>query len=460
MKTIRVDEVGAIGDGVFDNSKIFQRALHELAETGSGTLIIPPGQWRTGPIDLPSNCTFKLESGCTVSFIAEFDRYRPIWTRWEGVECYAMHPCISVREATDVVITGEGTIDGSGNVWWNYRSTLKAHNRMNPVSDIEHTFARLNPDYVGQPGGGGGRATQFLAPPLIQFYRCSNVKIEHVTVQNSPFWTIHPVYCEDVHIDNVKVINPYDAPNTDGIDIDSCSRVNISRCCVDVGDDAIVLKSGSGSDGMKVGIKTKDVVISDCNIKRAHGGVVIGSETAGGVENVKATGCTFEQTDRGIRVKTRRGRGGAIRNLSFTFCTMVDNLCPIAVNMYYRCGILDHEKTHAFSTDLLPLEHETPSIEQIEIKDVKATGSKASAAFFAGLPEAPIQNLVVENCHLGCDMASTVDADESEMYEGLPKGRSKNVRIRNCSNAAFRSVAVDGPEEPFTIEDAIRIVIE
>lgn len=460
MPTISIARYHAVGDGLNDNSLAFRDAFSAVKASGGGTVVIPPGIWMTGPIEIPSHCTVELEKDAVLRFIPQFERYTAIWTRWEGVECYAMHPCIFARDAVDITICGEGTVDGNGSFWWTYRKTVKSRKDRGPTSELEQSFARLNPNYREQPGGGGGRNSQFLAPPLIQFLRCTDVVMKDITVMNSPFWTIHPVYTDNIRIERVSVLNPYEAPNTDGIDIDSCSRVYIADCYIDVGDDAIALKSGSGYDGLSVAKSTRNVMIERCTVKRAHGGIVIGSETAGGVYNVTATDCMFECTDRGIRIKTRRGRGGLIRNLAFSNCTMIDNLCPIAVNMYYHCGILEHEKARAFSLDKQRVEHDTPMIENIVVRGVKATGSKASAGFFAGLPEAPIQNLVVENCHLGCDMSSTVDADESEMYEGLPKGRSKNVRIRNCSNAAFRSVAVDGPEEPFTIEDAIRIVIE
>lgn len=459
MQRISIMESGAVGDGKTDNTIAFARAFERIAAWGGGVVTVPPGVWKTGPLDLPGGCTLEIEADAIVSFIPEFERYVAVWTRWEGVECHAMHPCLFAHDVQHVAIKGSGVIDGSGSRWWEYRDVIKRTPGRGPESDIEQQFARLNPTYKHQPGGGGGRGSQFLAPPLIQFFRCTDVLIEGVTVVNSPFWTIHPVFCDFVHIKGVTVVNPYEAPNTDGIDIDSCSHVTISDCLIDVGDDAIALKSGSGSDGIERGIVTSNVVVTGCTVKRAHGGIVIGSETAGGIENVRACGCVFENTDRGIRIKTRRGRGGAIRNLSFSDCTMIDNLCPVAVNMYYRCGIFEHEKTRAFSLDKQSVQRDTPLIENIVISGINATGSKASAAFFVGLPEAPVRNLVVQRCRFSTDVTSPVAVDESDMYEGLPVLERKGVRIRNCFNAVFEDVVVEGPERPFEIEDASSVSI-
>ncbi len=310
MVCCTLEEFSGKADGIWDNSAAFNSALAHIAEAGGGTLSVSSGTWLTGPIELCDNCTLELAEGAYIKFIADFTRYKPVWTRWEGVDCYAMQPCVQARNRMDVVITGQGTIDGGGHPWWDYRNTIKAQADRGPQTELEKAFAGLNPDYLKQPGGGGGRGSQFLAPPTIQLYRCRDCRIEGITVVDSPFWTIHPVYCSRLEIRNVTVHNPYEAPNTDGLDIDSCQDVVVEDCFFDVGDDAIALKSGSGADGIRVGIPTRNVAIARCTVQRAHGGIVVGSETAAGIYQVSGTDCTFIDTDRGIRIKTRRGRGG------------------------------------------------------------------------------------------------------------------------------------------------------
>lgn len=455
MVRCTLEEFGGKPEEGHDNTYVFSAAFSSLAANGGGTLSVAPGRWETGPITLPSGCTLDIQAGATVSFIADFERYKPVWTRWEGVECFAMQPCIQARNASRVSIVGSGTVDGGGKPWWDYRNLVRSDAQRGPVSSIERQLAQLNPDYALQPGGGGGRRSQFLAPPAIQLYRCTDVSIRGITVVDSPFWTIHPVYCERVVIEGVTVKNPHDAPNTDGLDIDSCKEVVVVDCHFDVGDDAIALKSGSGADGIRVGIPTSDVTIKGCTVKRAHGGIVIGSETAAGIHTVVGSHCTFIDTDRGIRIKTRRGRGGNIEHLHFSDIRMERTLCPIAINMYYRCGVLPDEMHRSFSLDSMERDGATPSIRSVVIQHLSATGSKASAGFFVGLPESPVTDLTLIDCHIDTRSEETVSPEESEMYEGLPPPAGRGMRFRHCQSVHLQQVVVEGPEEPFVVEEGV-----
>jgi polygalacturonase len=187
--------------------------------------------------------------------------------------------------------------------------------------------------------------------------------------------------------------------------------------------------------------------VRDCTVENGHGGIVIGSETAGGVCEVLAENCLFKGTDRGIRIKTRRGRGGTIQNLEFRKLTMENNLCPLAINMFYRCGA-EHIDSY-FSTEALPVNAATPAIRNIRVSDIKATGCKASAGFIAGLPESPVENINVSRCEFSTDEHSGVSPDESDMFLGLPQITEKSIRLLNVKNAEFSGVTVSGPTEAF-----------
>ena len=395
-----------IGDGVTDNSVAFNKLFSE-----GGVITIEEGIYLTGPIDVKNSLTLNLKKGAVIRFIPKAELYEPVFTRWEGVKCYCTHPCFYIHDTDNVKITGEGTIDGNGKVWWEITKQKKGIQKR-PITPLEKKFASLNPGYEEQPGGGGGRDFQFLRPPLMQIKSARHVTVEGINLINSPFWTLHPLFSEDLLIKSVVIRNPYEAPNTDGIDVESCSDVRILDCDVFVGDDGIALKSGSGPDGIKDAKPTKDVLIAGCKVHAAHGGAVIGSETAAGINNVEVRDCFFDGTDRGIRIKTRRGRGGKITNLAFRNITMKDNLCPIVVNMFYRCGCQDKS---IFSLEKQPINAETPHISNIKISNCNATGCKASAAFIVGLPESPIKNLTIEDVKLEVDPSSTVPIDESDM---------------------------------------------
>lgn len=448
MEKLDLEALGGIPDGLFDNTEVFRRALEGLGQAGGGLLEVGPGVWATGPIELFSGCTLSLAEGAVVSFIPEPARYRPVPSRWEGIECHAMHPCLFSSGQRDVAVVGRGCIDGNGGIWWSMFREKQRAGQDRPVSDIEKALAGLNRGYDGQPGGGGGRATQFLRPPAIQFFNCRNVTIRDITVINSPFWTIHPVYCTNLEISGVTVTNPPDAPNTDGIDIDSCQGVLVKDCTISVGDDGIALKSGSGSDGLRVNRPTHDVTVRNCTVGAGHGGIVIGSETAGGITKVLTEDCRFIGTDRGIRIKSRRGRGGEIADLVFRNLVMVDNLCPVTINLYYRCGA-SPEDAQLFSLTSEPLGPGTPIVRNVHISGIRATGCRASAGFIAGLPESPVRNLTIQDSVFQTVRDGSISSDESEMYAGLPAVGVRSFRVLNTREPRFRDVQVTGPVEPF-----------
>ena len=433
--------------GEQDNSKAFKTALLEIKASGGGTLRVSEGVWRTGPLELFSNTTLILDKGAVVSFIPEPERYTPVRTRWEGVECYGMHPCLFASGQSNICIEGGGIFDGSGQVWWDALNQKRLQGQNKPQTPQELALAYLNAGFENQPGGGGGREIQFLRPPLIQFFNCENIILRGITLQNSPFWTLHPVFCSNIIITGVSINNPHDAPNTDGIDIDSCEDVLIEKSHVSVGDDGIAIKSGSGEDGIRAGKPSKSINIQGCTVEDGHGGIVIGSETAAGVYDILAEDCIFNGTDRGIRIKTRRGRGGRIENLEFKNLKMENNLCPLAINMFYRCGA---DSTDSFfNQEALPVNDTTPSIKNITINNIQANGCRASAGFIAGLPESPVENLTIQHCEFSTDESSSLSPDESDMFFGIPSIQEKSFRLLNVKNTVFNEVYVKGPKEAF-----------
>jgi polygalacturonase len=447
MTAYDIAAFGGVGDGERDNSGPFATALQVLREAGGGTLRVGAGVWRTGPLELFSHTTLLLDDGAVISFIPEPARYCPVLTRWEGVECYGMHPCVYANGQEDIAITGRGALDGGGQAWWDMLREKRRLDQLLQESPEEQVLATMNPEYLIQPGGGGGRGIQFLRPPLVQFFNCSRLCLEGVTLRNSPFWTLHPVYCSGLTIMGLTIRNPPDAPNTDGIDIDSCEDVLVENCHVAVGDDGIALKSGSGEDGIRVNRPCRRVTVRGCTVEDGHGGIVIGSETAAGVSDVLAENCLFKGTDRGIRIKTRRGRGGNIHNLEFRKLTMENNLCPLVINMFYRCGASLADGW--FSQEALPVNAATPSIRNVWISDITASGCRASAGFIAGLPESPVENIRIQRCDFSTDEHSGVTPDESDMFLGLPRVTEKCIRLLNVKDAVFNEIQVRGPAETF-----------
>lgn len=450
MKNLNLKDFGAKPDGVFNNGEAFKTAFEEIAKNGGGKLTVDAGNWLTGPIDIPSDTTLELAEGAELSFLTDPNLYPPAFTRWEGVECYAMHALVRSSDTKNVKITGKGTLNGNGKSWWDL-AHAKRNTQNSPIESYELALAKLNPGYENQPGGGGGRQSQFLRPCFVEFINCENVTVESIKIIDSPFWTVHPLYVKNLTLHKLHIENPYEAPNTDGIDVDSCENVKIIDCFVSVGDDGICIKSGSGPDGIRINRPTVGVEIKGCTVRNAHGGIVIGSETAAGMSGIHASDCDLSGTDRGIRIKSRRGRGGDINDIELRNLVMNDTLCPIAMNMYYKCGITDVNAPE-FSLEKQEITSETPRIHNVKIIGCKGTGCKASAGFIVGLPEMPIDNLEIRDCHFTTDESSDCSPMESDMFYGLPEVSVKSFRVRNAPGAKFENVTIEGPKETFIYE--------
>lgn len=437
-------EYKLVGDGRTDNTESLQ-ALLDL----KGELVLLKGEYLTGPLTVHSDTSIRFEEGAVLKFIPDFSLYKPVYTRWEGVKCWCMHPCLFISGASNVSVTGPGTVDGSGEVWW--KSANERRNSSDgPQTEIEKRFASLNPGFEDQPGGGGGRQVQFLRPPLIQIHESSNVTLDGLAIKNSPFWTVHPVFSDNVRLSNLVIENPADAPNTDGIDIESCTHVSVDSCYVHVGDDGIALKSGSGASGIQDGAPTSHVRITNCTVRAAHGGAVIGSETAAGIDNIEVSDCTFDGTDRGIRIKTRRGRGGCLHDLVFRNLTMRGNLCPLVVNMFYRCGCSDMS---CFSLDPQPVSAETPSLYGLTIENCTGLDSRSSAAMIVGLPESRLKDVKIRNCFFSVAKDGLRPVCESDMFLGLPDIEERGMRIRFVDGLELENVHVEGAARDVILED-------
>ena len=325
-------------------TQTIQRAIDEAAAQGGGCVVVPAGEYETAGLVLRSHVELHLEAGALLRFTDDFDAYPVIRTRWEGYEQDSRRPLIYAKGETDVRLTGPGTLEGQGQRWW---KAFRAG---------EMTAAR---------------------PCFVCFEDCERVVMSDFTVRNSPAWTIHPLRCENVSIRGLTVVNPSDSPNTDGIDPESCRNVRISDCHIDVGDDCIAVKAGTEDAEQRV--PCENVTITGCTMVHGHGGVVLGSEMSGDIRRVAITGCVFDGTDRGVRIKTRRGRGGSVEDVSITGLVMNDVLCPLVVNLMYFCG-KDGRAPIVSDPNPQPVTERTPHVRRIRMADIVVTNAKSAAA--------------------------------------------------------------------------------
>lgn len=401
-------DYGADPTGKVDSTRAIKECIQAIKDESGGCLVIPSGEYITGAIQLCSNLTIEVCAGATLKFIADPKRYPLVTSRWEGADSIVHQACIYGTRVHNITIKGQGTIDGNGRYWWD---NFKSKSLNNP------------------------------RPYLISIEHSNNIKIQDIQLVNSPSWTVHPMESTRILIRNILVENPIDSPNTDGINPESCRDVRIENCIFNVGDDCIAIKSGTEDAIHKS--PCEDIIITNCTMNHGHGGVVIGSEMSGDIRRVMITDCIFNDTDRGIRMKTRRGRGGKVSDITVDNILMTNTICPLVINSYYFCGpggkysvVADKEKQ--------PINNQTPYYENITISNITARKTRACAAFIYGLPEAPIRNLRLTNIAIDLVKNHTLPAAEPAMIQGGQKMRAEKLFMVNTENTKITNMTVDG----------------
>jgi polygalacturonase len=434
--TYDVRRFGAIPDGKTKATEAVRRAIVAASAAGGGTILFSGGTYLTGPIRLASHITLEIDAGAVLRFSSDFDDYLPmVPVRWEGTEVLTFAPLIYGDKVDDVAITGRGLIDGGGEPWWReFRRIKQDLEKQGPraLSKGQREFARLNADRREWPDDRRMLEAGFLRPPLIQVRDCHNLSIADVTIKNPPFWTINPVRCDGVTVRGVIIDNPDDSPNTDGIDPDSCRNVHIADCHINAGDDCIAIKSGRDRQGRRIGRATENVTITNCTMLHGHAGVAIGSEMAGSVRRVAVSNCVFEGTDRGIRIKSTRGRGGVVEDIRVSNVVMSDiRNEAITLNLFYTDAPAE------------PVSERTPHFRHIAISGV--TGTAKQAGTLLGLPEAPLEDVSLTDLDIAADSGLVIhDADRVSL---------RDVRIRPKAGPALlleraRDLHVDGVGTP------------
>lgn len=301
------------------NQKAINKAIDACSKAGGGRVVVPEGTFNTGAITLKSKVNLHVEKGAVLQFAFQPELYPIVPTRWEGLDCYNLQPCIYAYKQNDIAITGEGTIDGGGEnaTWWKWCG--KDHYGWKPGEVGQNMGARARLLKYAEDGVDMKErrftAKDGLRPQLINTYDCDGVLIENVTLLRSPFWVIHPLLCKNVTVRGVHINN--DGPNGDGCDPESCDGVLIENCFFNTGDDCIAVKSGRNNDGRLWNKPSENIIIRNCEMQNGHGGVVIGSEITGGCRNLFAENCKMDSPDldRVVRIKTNTCRGGIIENI-------------------------------------------------------------------------------------------------------------------------------------------------
>jgi polygalacturonase len=401
----------AVGDGKKDCSGAFRQAIANCARAGGGRVVVPDGTYFTGPIHLKSNVNLHITAGGVVKFSQDPKKYLPVvFSRWEGVELMNYSPFIYALDQTNIAITGKGILDGQSGpeAWWPWNGRTQYGWKEGEPNQRQARAALMD---MAERGVAVSKRVfgdgHYLRPQFIQPYRCKNVLIEDVTIRDSPMWEIHPVLCTNVTVSGVKISSH--GPNNDGCDPESCTDVLIKDCYFDTGDDCIAIKSGRNADGRRLKAPTRNVVVQSCHMKDGHGGITVGSEISGGVQNLFAENCILDSPnlDHALRIKNNAMRGGLLENL------------------YYRNIEVGQVAHAAITIDFNYEEGEkgkfTPVVKNFVVKGLHSGKSKY-ALDVQGFKSAPIVDFKLEDC----DFQNVAEAN---IVKNVQRVKLHNVKI-------------------------------
>ena len=403
---VSICDFGAKSNGVTLNTEAINKAIKAVHDKGGGKVIIPEGLWLTGPIVLQSNVNLHAEKNALIVFSSDTSLYPIVTTSFEGLDTRRCQSPISAMNAENIAITGYGVFDGAGDRWRPVKKDRQWKKLLQSGGKVDESGKVWYPDEgalkasVLMADWGNKRPDMdikewekmksWLRPVLLSIVKSRKVLLEGVTFKNSPNWCLHPLSCESLTLNDVKVFNPWYSQNGDALDVESCKNVLITNCFFDAGDDAICLKSGKDKDGRRRGEPCENVIVKNNTVLHGHGGFVIGSEMSGGVKNVYVSECSFIGTDVGLRFKSVRGRGGVVENIYINHINMIDipNDALIA-DLYYATK-------DAPGGPVPDVTEETPAFRNIHISDVFCKGA-GRAVYLNGLPEMPIENISIKN---------------------------------------------------------------
>lgn len=446
--TVRITAFGALPDGHTLNTDAIHKAIDAVSKRGGGVVMVPAGLWMTGPIVMKSNINLHLSENATLLFTPDKTQYALTEGFYEGKSAARNQSPISGINLENVAVTGKGIVDGNGDVWravhksqltesqWKEKvasgGVLKDDGKTWYPSEQFKKASTENKSMLLTPGKTPkdfADMKDFLRPNLVVFNNCRKVLLEGVTFQNSAAWCIHPLMCQDLTIRNVRVKNPEYAHNGDGMDIESCKNFLIEGCTLDVGDDAICIKSGKDEEGRKRGMPTENGLIRNNIVYNGHGGFVVGSEMSGGARNIFVQNCTFMGTDKGLRFKSVRGRGGVVEKIYAKDIFMKD-IAQEAVffDLFYFVKFATDG-----ARDMREVVNEgTPVFRDMHFENIVCNGA-SKAVFIRGLAEMPIRNIVMEN------MVITADT---------------GIELTDGDNIQFKNVHLITQEKGRTVEQA------
>lgn len=421
-------------------TRLIQRAIDRLSKQGGGRVTLTAGDWFTGRITLKSNVELHTEQGCTVRFSGEVEDFLPVvFTTNAGVELYSLGACIYANGEENIALTGHGRLIGpalNGSI-----RTGRPHNdgEISPDTPVEERL------YDGKQG----RVHQL--PTFFGPINCKNVYLEGVSFEQTAFWNVAPVYCENVIIRGIRV-SSFGQPCGDGVDITCCKYVLVEYVTTDCGDDNIAVKGGRNEFGRRVNRASEHIVVRHCLSLRGMGGLTVGSETAGWIRNLYAYDCVCDGTRVGIRLKTRRPRAGGGENLYFERIRLATEAEAIAWEMLGTANFVGGLASRLPAPALTPL---TPSFRNVEIRDIEVEGCRM-LVYVQGIPENPARNIRIEN------VTADTRRDESQSAYGhyKPSPKPYVVDMIDADGVVLRNFKVITSKPELRVTDVRNLRLE
>ena len=423
-RDFKIIDHGAIADGASDSTNAIRKAIEACHAAGGGRVVVSPGLFTTGAIHLQSNVNLYLAEGATLKFAADPAQYLPaVFTRFEGTECLNFSPFIYAFEQENIAVTGPGVLDGSASNdnWWKWARRAAGEAEPPARPDIKRLldFGERGVPVAQRVFG----ADHKLRPNFIQPYRCRNVLIEGVTIQESPMWEIHPVLCTNVTVRGVKISSH--GPNNDGCNPESSRDVLIEDCVFDTGDDCIAIKSGRDNDGRRVATASENIIVRNCTMKDGHGGVVMGSEVSGNVRNVFVENCHMDSPnlDRAFRFKSNARRGGIVENV---FVRNVDigrvAEAVLTIDFLYETGAVGPYK---------------PIVRNVVLQNVKSAASPR-VMWIVSFPGSVIEDVRFIDCTFR-------GVEATEVLQNVGSISFKNITIEPAKKSPTRNSRTSWP---------------
>lgn len=438
--TLNVKDFGAVGDGIHNDTLPIQAAI--LSCPAQGRVYIPEGIYKVSSIFLKSNINVEIGKNAELSAYTQREMFPVLPGKiketnreeeynlgtWEGDPFDAFAAIITGIEVENVNLYGEGVIDGCASFdnWWHNAKQLVIAYR----------------------------------PRMLFFNHCSNIQVIGLTLKNAPSWNVHPYFSKHLKFLCMNILSPQDSCNTDGIDPESCEDVDITGCYFSVGDDCIAVKSGKIYMGKKYKTPSSNIRIRQCYMRDGHGAVTVGSEIGAGVRDLVVSDCKFENTDRGLRIKLRRGRGKdcVLDAIWFHHIQMDEVKTPFVLNSFYFCDP-DGKTEYVRSKDKLPVDDRTPCVKNLKFSDIVCENSHFASVYFYGLPEKKIESIYMENVSIS--FAKDAKTGVAAMMDDCEPSSKKGIYLHNINKVTLKNVEVAGYEgEPFIINEVDELIQE